>query len=272
MTRENDPDAAAHALDALSDEERARHEQAVERDPALRASQDEFDTVAAQLAAVASPVAPPDEMKARLMAAIAELPQQDPAAAQARRPSDVQGAGADQDDAADAGERAAPPTRAEQRARRRWYARPPMIALTAAAAAALVFAGGAVVGTLVTGDSPAQSTAADKLASINAAPDVQRTQLQADGIAAALVWSESLELSAVVMDNLPAAPNGSVYEAWYIDEDGAAPAGTFAADAGTTWHVLDGAFTPGATIGITVEPEGGSDQPTSDPIMAIETS
>ncbi len=36
--------------------------------------------------------------------------------------------------------------------------------------------------------------------------------------------------------------------------------------------VLDGKLTPGAAIGMTVEPEGGSDQPTSTPLMAVPTT
>ena len=50
-----------------------------------------------------------------------------------------------------------------------------------------------------------------------------------------------------------------------------APAGTFDVAGGETWRVLEGSFTPGTVVGITVEPAGGSPQPTTDPIVAIET-
>ncbi|XNN87760.1 anti-sigma factor [Curtobacterium flaccumfaciens] len=36
--------------------------------------------------------------------------------------------------------------------------------------------------------------------------------------------------------------------------------------------VLKGAMSEGATIGMTVEPEGGSEQPTTSPIMAVPTT
>src|SRR5699024_3606637 len=113
------------------------------------------------------------------------------------------------------------PTSAEQRARRPWDTRPVTIVVAAAGASAVSFAGGAAVGTRVTGNTvSAQSATADKLAAINAASDVQRTSIQADGTSATVVWSESLELSAVVMDGLPSAPDGKVYEAWYFGESG----------------------------------------------------
>lgn len=285
MTRENhSDDAAAHALDALSNEERAGHERALEHDAELRVSQAGFDAVSEQLADAAPPIAPPADMKARLMASLAELPQHE-AESPTESADDVSTRGPEPHEnseperqgsesrESDAAPHAESPTPAERRARRRWYTRPVTIVVAAAAASALIFAGGAAVGTLVTENTVStQSAAADKLAAINAASDVQRTSIQADGTSATVVWSESLELSAVVMDGLPSAPDGNVYEAWYIGESGAVAAGTFDADSDTTWHVLDGAFTPGTVIGITVEPDGGSEQPTTDPIMVFETA
>ncbi|GAB2531080.1 anti-sigma factor [Paramicrobacterium agarici] len=280
MTHDKDADAAAaHALDALPNDERAQHERALEHDNELQAEQASFDSVARELGEATTPVAPPSDMKARLMASIADLPQQTPAAsvdtpADAETDEPAQERTPQHDSHTDAVARTTLPTRAEQRAQRRWYTRPAAIAVAAVAASALIFAGGATVGSLVTGNSvTAQSEAADKLAAINAADDVQRTSIEANGTTATIVWSAALELSAVVMDGLPDAPEGKVYEAWYIDDAGAVPAGTFAADAhDTTWHVLDGEFAPGTVIGITIEPEGGSEQPTSDPIMVFETA
>ncbi|HEY8913351.1 sigma factor [Lacisediminihabitans sp.] len=46
-------------------------------------------------------------------------------------------------------------------------------------------------------------------------------------------------------------------------------AGTFdAARSGSTLRVLDGAIVSGDTVGITVEPSGGSKKPTTKPIVA----
>ena len=46
---------------------------------------------------------------------------------------------------------------------------------------------------------------------------------------------------------------------------------SFDANGGETWRVLDGSFSPGVAVGVTVEPEGGSAQPTTDPIVVIAT-
>ncbi|QPZ38008.1 anti-sigma factor [Paramicrobacterium chengjingii] len=275
MTRDKDAEAAAHALDADSAEERAAFDDALTSDASLRRKQAEFDDVARELADATAPVAPPDGMKSRLMSAISDLPQHTPEPA-ADVPLEAGPTAEPQHGAHghDSSSVATPMTPAEKRAQRRWYTRPATIAVAAVAASALIFAGGTLIGTVVTNDSvTAQSEAADKLAAINAADDTQSTSVESGGTSATVVWSESLGLSAVVMQGLPDAPDGKVYEAWYIDDSGAVAAGTFVANTNeTTWHVLDGAFSPGTVIGITVEPQGGSDQPTSDPIMVFETA
>jgi hypothetical protein len=43
-----------------------------------------------------------------------------------------------------------------------------------------------------------------------------------------------------------------------------------ASGSGTTWRILKGRFTPGDTVGVTVEPAGGSKQPTTAPIMTMD--
>ena len=64
-----------------------------------------------------------------------------------------------------------------------------------------------------------------------------------------------------------------MYELWYIGESGARPAGTFSvSESGATWRVLDGDMVAGDMVGVTVEPRGGSEQPTTDPIVAIESA
>jgi hypothetical protein len=113
---------------------------------------------------------------------------------------------------------------------------------------------------------------ADALAELYAAPDAQRTSADVEGGATAtLVWSEELDRSVVVFDDLESLPVGSVYEAWYINSAGSAtPAGTFAGHpTGLVYHLLDGSLGRGGTIGVTVEPKGGSDAPTTKPIVLL---
>ena len=85
------------------------------------------------------------------------------------------------------------------------------------------------------------------------------------------MWSEQLGRSAVQAAGLPDVGDDRTYELWYIDASGATPAGTFDPARGAAYVVLDGEFEPGLVVGVTVEPAGGSDAPTTDPIAAFET-
>lgn len=220
-----------------------------------------FEDVAAELALAAEPAEPRPELKAALFARLADTPQLP---------------------APDAGEEAPVPvptpasapavTPAERTARRRWFQRPGLI-LGAAAAAVLLFVGGAFVGSTLSGSNSYQSQQASALAEINAAPDVQRATADvAGGGTATLVWSGQLGRSALVADQLPPLPNDKTYELWYIRDGKAIPAGTMnPSGSGSTWRVLTGDMAAGDTVGVTVEPSGGSDRPTTDPIVAISS-
>ncbi|RXZ43508.1 anti-sigma factor, partial [Agromyces binzhouensis] len=136
-------------------------------------------------------------------------------------------------------------------------------------AAVLVIAG-AVVG--VNWPGPAGWGAQRSVQAIAEAPDAESvTVASADGGEVTIVWSEELGRSAVRASDLPEVGSASTYELWYIDEGGARPAGTFDPDAGEAFVVLEGDFTPGVVVGMTVEPAGGSEAPTTDPIVVVET-
>lgn len=164
------------------------------------------------------------------------------------------------------------PGRVERAATARWFTRPVTV-LIAAAAAILLFAGGVFAGNAFaprTADAQATS-----LAELSAADDLQRASAEvAGGGVATLLWSLEQRRSAVLIDGLSALPVGKTYQLWYLDAAGAAtPAGTFEASGdGTTWRVLDGAMSGGDTVGVTIEPDGGSAAPTTDPILAITSS
>ena len=68
--------------------------------------------------------------------------------------------------------------------------------------------------------------------------------------------------------NLPAPPGTRVYELWFQPAAGAAmvPAGTFVPRGGTVVApvTLGRSF---VALAVSVEPSGGSDQPTSPPIL-----
>ena len=219
-----------------------------------------------RLALATEPVTPSPQLKAGLMAAIRKTPQLSADAA-AETASNAALAEPVEEPSAPMGSPAA------RRAQARWFTRPVAILVAVAAAAALFF-GGTMVGQLNASNSVAQAQAAS-LVELSAAADVQRAQSTvAGGGQATLIWSLELRRSAVVLDALPALPAGKTYELWYMDAAGAAtPAGTFeAAGTGSTWRVLEGKMSGGDTVGITIEPDGGSAKPTTKPILAIASS
>ncbi|MCS5732687.1 anti-sigma factor [Herbiconiux daphne] len=288
----------AYALDAVSATEAESFEKATDSSATLRDETDGLVETATLLGLAATPVTPSTRLKADLMAKLSSTPQLPLSGAGSARhaatdaPESLdQAPDAAHSPAASVAEvipaevpatvspaEAAPALAGpvESRARARWFSRPVGFVAGVAAAAAL-FVGGGFVGSALT-DQPGAPVVTDAsasgLAEIAAADDVARQTVAVDGGGTAtLVWSNELGRSAVLVDGLPTLPDGKVYEAWYIDADGAAPAGTFAAAAeGTSWHVLDGALTPGDTIGVTVEPAGGSPAPTTTPIIVGETA
>jgi hypothetical protein len=80
----------------------------------------------------------------------------------------------------------------------------------------------------------------------------------------------------LISSNLPRLDPGKIFEMWVIPKGGAPrPAGLFAANPdGTAVHVLAGAVDLASlsAIAVTVEPEAGSQSPTSPPIIAAAVS
>jgi len=87
----------------------------------------------------------------------------------------------------------------------------------------------------------------------------------------AVVVSASEGTAVFVGSHLAAPPSGHTYELWYVTGSGAAiPAGTFEpAASGRVTTVLDGTVGDATKVAMTVEPAGGSKQPTTAPIMAV---
>ncbi|MDR6906827.1 anti-sigma-K factor RskA [Agromyces sp. 3263] len=273
--------AAAYALDALDPDERVAFERVLADSAELREEVDAYARSASHLAEQTEAVTPPPSLKAGLMAALDRTPQQSPGQPRAHVASAPVTAAASVPDAAPVPDAAAvdastpapaaPPSVAgpvESAAHRRWFQRP--VALIASAAAAVVLITGIVLG--VGWSGPNGWGAQREMAAIASAPDAQsQTHEVPGGGEITLVTSAAKGRSGVVVDGLPPLEAGQTYELWYIDDSGAAAAGTFDANGGETWRVLDGSFSPGVAVGVTVEPEGGSAQPTTDPIVVIAT-
>lgn len=301
--------AAAYAINALDPQERAEYEAwLADAAPDARAEAGSFSGVSAALALAAEPVQPSAGLRASLLAQIATTPQlaaeipeipetpetaevvkaaetaapqsapskpvapPAPAEASAFAPESELHPSTDAD-AVDLVPTADPRLgTAEARARSRWYTRPGLLLASAAAAAAL-FIGGGVVGANIARNAPevAQATA---LAELQSASDAEQAQASLEGGGTAtLIWSLEQRRSAIMVDGLAALPGNKTYQLWYIGEDGPIPDGTFdVASDGRTWRVLDGLMTGGDAVAVTIEPEGGSDAPTSDPVVVINSA
>lgn len=279
--------AGAYALHALSAEEAAEYERHLEHSEQARIEAAELSDTAVALGLATAPVQPSSALKANLMAQIAATPQLAPLAASTDAPPAVAAAPAAPAAApAAATARTAPSTpapsasevrggSAAERAQRRWFQRPAGY-LVAAAAAVALFVGGTFAGEAIYGGNPDDQFAQDQaagLAEINAAPDTQRASTETvDGQKTTLVWSGELGLSAIIVDDLPALADDQDYQLWYIGEGDPVPAGTFdSTGSGTVFRVLDGTMSAGDAVGVTVEPTGGSEKPTTDPIVAIQS-
>lgn len=269
--------SGAYVLDALTDDERAAFEAHLARSPELTEEVAGLAETTLLLAHAAQPVTPSAGLRDSLMASIATMPQlppQVPVAAPADgapRAEDRVAATPDEltEDEGTGGVVLAP----TGAARARWSTRPVVWLGAVAAAAGLFFAGGTVLGSFP-GPGVDQEQQASGIESIYAADDFQRAVAEVStGGTATLVWSNELQRSAVVLDGVTSLPGDQTYELWYINEGGATPAGTVdATGTGPVTKVLHGELQVGDTIGITVEPAGGSEAPTTDPIAAIQSA
>ena len=78
--------------------------------------------------------------------------------------------------------------------------------------------------------------------------------------------------AALVVRNLDPAPQGQTYQAWVIEGKAAPkPAGLFNGDDRNDLLLLDQDVPANAVVAVTVEPEGGVDAPTTQPIFSAQT-
>ncbi|GAB7006317.1 anti-sigma factor [Nocardioides sp. AN3] len=225
--------SGAYALDALDDDERAEFEKHLAGCPTCQAEVDSLREAAVGLAELTE-VAPPAGLRERVLADASVV-------------------------------RPLPPLVLHSPRRRRWSA------LVAAAAAVILVGGGAAIWHPWTGSAPTPPSisAVDRVAQ---APDAQRTtQTLADGGTVTVYRSAKLDKAAVVVKDLPTLPNGKVYEMWLQDTQGSMlPAGVVPAGVSSGEMVLNGSASTAVGAGMTVEPTGGSEAPTSAPVALLE--
>ena len=297
----------AWALDALDPAERAAVDDLLARDPdAAREARSLQETAAVLAAAVAVPA--PDDVRAAVLAAVARTAQEGgdgvgtagtspaastPAASASAASASAEAPGA----AAPARPHTAPPHAAPSRpnatsgstsasgpaatggstgpgsagtrpaGRRGARRRRPW--LTAVVAAAVAFAV-AVPSTIAWRESQRAAEAqarTDRLTSLLAEPGAQvlAADVSTGGTAVAVVTDDAALVTATGLD-APGA--GEVYQLWVMQEGVPVPDAT----TGTTDGVLEistDAYREGDALALTVEPEGGSAAPTTEPVVVL---
>jgi anti-sigma-K factor RskA len=236
--------SGAYATDALDDLERARFETHLAACEDCRAEVAELREAAARLADTTATPAPAS-LRDSVLAGISQvrpLPPEVPAHAPA--PEDVE---------ADAAARG-----------RRW------LPLLVAAAVAVLLGVGALVTQPWAGDDESRLSAAEQVLQ---ADDAEKVVVDlGDAGRATVVRSKSHDRAVIVTEDMVPAPAGKVYELWFqTPDDHMVPAGLMPPAENQTM-VLDGPAADAKAVGITVEPEGGSAEPSGTPIALFDLS
>jgi anti-sigma-K factor RskA len=156
------------------------------------------------------------------------------------------------------GVRPLPPEVPATKRPRRWRT-----GLLAAAAAVVLLA----AGTVVWQQPWAGETSTTE--QVLTAADAESTTLELGEASATVTHSDSLGRAVIVTDDMPPPPEGKVYQLWLEQpDDGMVSAGLMPVDPDQT-VLLEGDAATATAVGITVEPEGGSPEPTSDPIAVF---
>ncbi|MGX1480811.1 UNVERIFIED_CONTAM: anti-sigma factor RsiW [Streptomyces canus] len=109
-----------------------------------------------------------------------------------------------------------------------------------------------------------------RLADVLTAPDATiSTDELARGGTASVVASRAQGRSAFIGSGLPPLTDDRVYQLWYAESGQYRPAGLLSTAGGDEARVLDGPLGGATGVCVTVEPAGGSRQPTTHPLGVI---
>jgi anti-sigma-K factor RskA len=235
-------DSGAYALDALPASDVAAFEQAMQADPTLRTETESLQATAARLGMAGAEPAPA-YLRERVMAQVEGTRQ------------DVPRAGSDS---------VVVPLRPRRSLR----------LLSAAAAVLAVVAlglSGWVIG--LRQENTSLSAAGAAVTRVLTAPDARTVTGSLEGQTGrgAVIFSPSSGSAVFVGDELASLPTDRTYQLWLIGSDGSArSAGTFTSGSdGRAAVTLSGPLGTAAAVGLTVEPSGGSTQPTTQPVLAL---
>jgi anti-sigma-K factor RskA len=234
--------SGAYAVDALDDLERARFESHLRGCTDCQIEVETLRDTAAALAA--EPIEPPARLRAEVLAGIESIRPLPPLIEH---------------------DRSEPTT--EPARRRPWLSTTGPLLV----AAALVLI--ALVTTVAlkpwASDDDQGLTEAEQVLAADDRVDIE--QQFSDGSTATVHVSRSEGLAIIVTEDMALAPDGKVYELWLQYEPDApmVPAGLMP-DENDATVVLEGDASDAIAAGITIEPDGGSPEPTTPPIAVFE--
>ncbi len=250
----------AYALNALSDDEREAFEAHLDICPPCAEETAELLATTTDLGGMLSEP-PPERLRASVMAEIERTPQE------VARPAAGHGDTTASNDNVVALRR---PDRDDRGVA-------PWIAWAGAAAAAAVAVVAVVLG-LQLAEANQQldevATAREQMSALLAAPDARTLVVEDEQVGEVrLVVSAERGQAMLIASDMEPAPHEHIYEAWVIRDEEVATAGLFDADPdGRVTTLIEGDFTTASAIGVTIEPDGGSPEPTTDPVMVVPLS
>src|SRR5829696_5954793 len=101
-------------------------------------------------------------------------------------------------------------------------------------------------------------------------PTIELEGSWADQGANAQVLSINKNQAILVAKDMPSVPDDQTCEIWVISNDVPKPSGLFQPDPNMMATPITNSITKADVIAVTVEPAGGSEQPTSDPVLLAE--
>lgn len=235
----------AYALYALPDAERGKFERHLGDCEACAVEVRELSETATRLGLAVS-AAPPRELRDRVLREITTVRQESPSRGRRTRPAvSVQRTG-------------------------RWTE----FALAASLVAAAGFGGIAVWQNQVARDAQQEAHRAqqqsEQVARVLAAPDAKaKSSALKGGSKGTVVVSRSENRAVFVASGMEPPSHGKVYQLWFDDHGTMRSAGLINRAATSNTVLLDGPVDSASGIGITVEPAGGSVQPTSAPLALL---
>jgi anti-sigma-K factor RskA len=257
--------SGAYALDALDPAEATAFEGHLESCESCRDEVRSFrDAVGALADDVAAPA--PDRLRSSVLSAISEVRPLPPVVpVEATTP--IVGTPIDSTPRATASPAASDELATRRAAKAR---RAPAWLLVAAAVLAVVAAGGLWRSVSLQQQLTSVTALAADVSAVITSPDATTVSGEVAGSGrAAVVRSASTGKAVLITDGVAAAPAGMTYQAWFITSDGTATSAGLVPSGDHTAVLLSGSPSTGAVVGLTLEPAGGSSQPTTKPVVAI---